>query len=124
MALHVTPCELSRLRELEKNYSNCIIFINDVCSYDKEVLAARTLLTEGGSICSIVQVLGDETGLPPEMAKRILWSLIRELEEKRKRIVEELTTEGHCSRDFVSIWTPRRRSQVGLSYGVGRRGGF
>ena len=66
MAQRISPAELELelARVLEKNYSNCIASINDVCSYDKEVLAASALHPEGASLCSAVQVLADETGLP------------------------------------------------------------
>jgi len=101
MAQHVPASDLARAHDLEKNYSDCITSINDVCSYDKEALAARTLHREGGSVCSAVQVLADETGLPPQMTKRIMWSMIREWERNHERIVEELINQGSCSEDFV-----------------------
>jgi len=102
MAQHITPAELSLTQALEKNYSNCITSINDVCSYDKEVLASQKMHPEGASLCSAVQAIAAETSLPPHMAKGVLWSMVREWEKNPEQIVGQLIMQGGYSTDFVA----------------------
>ncbi|KAK0609429.1 hypothetical protein B0T14DRAFT_572124 [Immersiella caudata] len=66
---HISPAELERTREIEKNYSNFITSINNVYSHDKEILAAKKLHVEGGFLCSAVQAIADETSLPPQLTR-------------------------------------------------------
>jgi aristolochene synthase len=47
-------------------------------------------------VCSAVQVLADETGLPAQMAKRILWSMIREWEKNHERMADEVMKTVHA----------------------------
>lgn len=58
MALRVPPSDLDLVRPVERNCSNQISVINDIWSYEKEVLAAETLHEEGGTLCTAVAVLG------------------------------------------------------------------
>lgn len=40
-----------------------------------------------------MQVLADGTGLPPQIAKGVLWGIIQEWEKNHEQIVEELTIQ-------------------------------
>lgn len=89
MEHHIPNDELTHLSAIEKNYSDYITVVNDICSYDKEVRTAQTGEAEGAAICSAVQVLADETGLLADMAKQVLWAMCREWERNHERLVSE-----------------------------------
>lgn len=95
-AQHLPPKTLPLLRPLHKNYSNCITVVNDICSYDKEARASAASSEQGSALCSAVQVLSDETCLPAECAKRILWAMCREWERNHERMAEELARVSGC----------------------------
>lgn len=95
MEQHIPAGDLSRLAAVEKNYSDYITVVNDICSYDKEARTAEEGEAEGATICSSVQVLAEETGLLPEMAKRVLWAMCREWETNHDRLVVESAVPNH-----------------------------
>ena len=95
MEQHIPTGDLSRLAAVEKNYSDYITVVNDICSYDKEARTAEEGEAEGATICSSVQVLAEETGLLPEMAKRVLWAMCREWEANHDRLVVESAVPNH-----------------------------
>ncbi|SPN99704.1 related to Aristolochene synthase [Cephalotrichum gorgonifer] len=87
---HLPPATVPLLSPIHKNYSNCITVINDICSYAKEIAAAHASSQEGSALCSAVQVLSDETFLPAESAKTVLWTMCREWELNHERMAKEL----------------------------------
>ncbi|KAB8209383.1 Aristolochene synthase in complex with 12,13 Difluorofarnesyl diphosphate [Aspergillus parasiticus] len=89
MELYITPQELSSVQPLEQNCAKHLSVLNDIMSWDKEYLAYQTGHPEGSAICSAVQVLSDETSLPYEACKRVLWVMCREWEHQHVLLVEE-----------------------------------
>ncbi|KAM7185509.1 Isoprenoid synthase domain containing protein [Naviculisporaceae sp. PSN 640] len=90
MGLHVTPEELTSAQPLEQNCAKHLSVMNDIWSWDKEYLQSLDGHPEGSAICSAVQILSDETSLPYEASKRVLWSLCREWELEHNVLVEKL----------------------------------
>ena len=80
MALSLTPHELASVRDVDINCAKHISVINDIFSWEKELLASRTGHTEGAALCSSVQVLAQETHLSTEASKRVLFGMCREWE--------------------------------------------
>lgn len=70
--------------------------MNDICSYAKELRASQASPEEGSALCSAVQVLSDETFLPAESAKKVLWTMCREWELNHERMTEELGKVRGC----------------------------
>ncbi|KAI4217473.1 MAG: hypothetical protein LQ351_000068 [Letrouitia transgressa] len=82
MALHITPEELDSVEEIEKNVSKHLSVVNDIFSWEKEVLASRSGHVEGSALCSSVQVMAAEAEIETGAAKRVLWSMCREWERR------------------------------------------
>lgn len=80
MALHITDSEVESVRDIEMNCSKHISVINDIFSWEKEVVAAQNLHEEGGVLCSSVQIMVNEMDISVDAAKRILRTLCREWE--------------------------------------------
>lgn len=87
MGLRVTSTELQMARPIELNCSKHISVVNDIYSFDKEVVAAKEGHPEGGALCSSVQITAAETGVNVEAAKRILWVMCREWELCHRKLV-------------------------------------
>ena len=92
MALHVTADELESIKDVEQNCAKHISVVNDIYSWEKEVITSRTGHEEGGALCSAVGVVAGETNTSTGASKRILWAMCREwelihqqLEAKRKQ---------------------------------------
>ena len=90
MGLHVTSTELEIARPAELNCSKHISVVNDIYSFDKEVLAAKEGHREGGALCSSVQITAVETAVNVEAAKRILWAMCREWELCHRKLVAQV----------------------------------
>lgn len=104
MDLRPTAEELAALKPLEQNCSKHISIVNDIYSYEKEVLAAQTGHAEGAFLCSAVKVLATETGLGTVATKRVLWSMVREWELNHVNMCQELIDGGYDSlsmREYV-----------------------
>lgn len=95
-AQHLPPRTIPLLGPLHKNYSNCITVVNDICSYAKEARVSASSSEQGSALCSAVQVLCEETCLPADCAKRILWTMCREWERNHERMAEELGRVSGC----------------------------
>ncbi len=80
MALNVTPAELDSVRSVERNCSKHISVVNDIFSWEKEVLASKLGHQEGAALCSSVQVMAKEADININAAKRVLWAMCREWE--------------------------------------------
>ena len=94
MELKPSASELAALRPLEENCSKHLSIVNDIYSYEKEVLAAQTGHREGAFLCSAVKVLASETGLGIAATKRVLWSMVREWELVHESTCESLVAAG------------------------------
>ena len=86
---------------IEESYSKLGIIVNDIHSFDKELRAWNATHSEGASLLNLVYLFADDTGLPYEAAKRVLWKLTREWElEFLQLIAERELAEGGCSKDL------------------------
>ncbi|KAL9123058.1 MAG: hypothetical protein Q9187_000385 [Circinaria calcarea] len=104
MAIHITAAELAIARPIELNCSKHISVVNDIYSYEKEVLAARKGHKEGGALCSSVQIMAREVDVSIEAAKRILWAMCREWELCHQQLVARLESKDKPSpglRDYM-----------------------
>ncbi|KAI1409845.1 Aristolochene synthase in complex with 12,13-Difluorofarnesyl diphosphate [Hypoxylon sp. FL1857] len=90
MALIVPPSDLEMVRPVDRNCSKHLSVINDIWSYEKEVLAAQTLHEEGGMLCTAVAVLGKEAEISTDAAKRVLYHLCREWELEHRILVADI----------------------------------
>lgn len=111
MALHVTVEDLDLLKPLDRNCSKHLSVINDIWSYEKEVLAAETLHPEGGVLCSAVDILVNAADIPPLAAKRVLYTLSREWELVHEVIAREIATQ----RDTEAIATYMKGLELQMS---------
>ena len=93
MGLKIDKSELATARTVEKNCSKHISVLNDIYSYDKEVITAKTGHQEGAVLCSSVQILAREADIDPIAAKRVLWSMCREWERCHKKLVAKIEKE-------------------------------
>lgn len=93
MGLKIGKSELATARPVERNCSKHISVLNDIYSYDKEVIAARTGHQEGAVLCSSVQILAHEADIDAIAAKRVLWSMCREWERCHKTLVAKIEKE-------------------------------
>lgn len=93
MGLKIDKSDLAIARPVEKNCSKHISVLNDIYSYDKEVIAAKTGHKEGGALCSSVQILALEADVDATAAKRILWSMCREWERCHLKLVAKVEKE-------------------------------
>ncbi|KAI0883022.1 Aristolochene synthase in complex with 12,13-Difluorofarnesyl diphosphate [Annulohypoxylon maeteangense] len=87
MALTVPASDQEMVRPVDRNCSKHLSVINDIWSYEKEVLAAQTLHEEGGMLCTAVAVLGKEAEISTDAAKRVLYHLCREWEIEHQILV-------------------------------------
>lgn len=80
MDIHLSLGELRSMVALEQNCSKQISVINDIYSWEKELVSSQTSHHEGAALCSAVKILADETGLGIAATKRVLYSMAREWE--------------------------------------------
>ncbi|KAI1091698.1 Aristolochene synthase in complex with 12,13-Difluorofarnesyl diphosphate [Rostrohypoxylon terebratum] len=93
MALQVPASDLEMVRPVDRNCSKHLSIINDIWSYEKEVLAAQTLHEEGGILCTAVAVLAKEAEINTDAAKRVLYHLCREWEYEHQVLVDEILSK-------------------------------
>ncbi|KAF4556513.1 Aristolochene synthase-like protein [Elsinoe fawcettii] len=94
MGLVLSADERALVRPFERNCSKQISIVNDICSWEKEVLAAQSGHAEGSVLCSAVRILADETDLSVKATKRLLWAMAREWSDHHDRLVKKLEREG------------------------------
>ncbi|KAI0379574.1 terpenoid synthase [Hypomontagnella monticulosa] len=132
--LYMTPEELELVKPVEENSMKHITFVNDVCSFEKEVLAAKDGF-ELGAICSSVPIVMDLCGVNEDEAKRIMWEMVRAWEVKHFELVDEIL-QSHPSpalemylkglehqtagNELWSLLTPRYNRSGGLAFTEGR----
>ena len=98
MAIHVSEEELKSVTATERNCSKHISVVNDIYSWEKELIASKTLHQEGAVVCSAVQIVADEANLSIEASKRALWAFVREWE----LVHDELRTKREASPEGCS----------------------
>lgn len=103
MELRPSASELASLKPLEQNCSKHISIVNDIYSYEKEVLAAQKGHKEGSFLCSAVKVLSSETALGIAATKRVLWSMVREWELIHEQMCQDLFAHNSSQsvKDYV-----------------------
>ncbi|KAJ5460184.1 uncharacterized protein N7458_001736 [Penicillium daleae] len=100
MKIHLTEEDLRIAAPVERNCAKHIAVLNDIYSWNKELLASETLHHEGAAICSSVQVLSEETALNHAAAQRVLWTMCREWESVHRELVREREEIG-CKGDLL-----------------------
>lgn len=108
MGLRMTPDELAIARSVDMNCSKHLSIVNDIWSFEKELIASKTAHKEGGVLCTGVAIFADGAEVSTTAAKRVLYALCREWEVRHK----ELESEALAQRD-----TPELRAYLkGLEY--------
>jgi aristolochene synthase len=108
MGLHLTAEELAIARPVDMNCSKHLSIVNDIWSYEKELLASKTAHEEGGVLCTGVAIFADGAEVSATAAKRVLYALCREWEVRHK----ELEVEALAQRDSPEL----REYLKGLEY--------
>jgi len=102
--IHLTQEELDSVRVHEENCSKQISVVNDIYSFEKELIASKTGHVEGSALCSAVNILAEETSLAYESAKKCLWTMVREWEDRHDEIVEERCNASQGCTDDVKMY--------------------
>ena len=90
MAVQLTAEEQKLVRDAESTASRQLTALNDVWSFEKEVLASETLDREGGVLCNAVTILAGEVGVSVPAAKRLLAHVAREYELRHAQLAEDI----------------------------------
>ncbi|KAI9739473.1 MAG: hypothetical protein M1818_005161 [Claussenomyces sp. TS43310] len=105
MGLHLTKEELASVVSLERNCAKHISIVNDIYSWEKELIASKTGHSEGSALCSAVQVIADECKTSIEASKRVLRAITREWEFQHEELAaERLASPDGCSqavKDYI-----------------------
>lgn len=108
MGLQLSPEELAVARPVDMNCSKHLSIVNDIWSFEKELLASKTLHEEGGVLCTAVAIFADGANISPAAAKRVLYSLSREWETQHDQLTAEV---------LAKVDTPQLRAYMkGLEY--------
>ncbi|KAF2003110.1 terpenoid synthase [Amniculicola lignicola CBS 123094] len=75
-SLHMTPEELALAAPIEELAMKHITFVNDIASFEKELLSAKEGF-ELGAICSSVPIVMDMCEVGVREAKRMMWQMVR-----------------------------------------------
>ncbi|KAH8660699.1 aristolochene synthase [Tricladium varicosporioides] len=102
MGLQLSDRDLKSVEEIEQNCAKHLSVVNDIYSWDKELIASRTGHNEGSAICSAVQVLSEETGLDYAASKRVLWIMCREWELRHEELTQTRRTEANYTTDLAA----------------------
>jgi aristolochene synthase len=86
MGVHLTPAQLKSVELIEKNASKHISVVNDIYSFNKELLQNAASKKEGSVLCTAVKVVADECAFHFDAAKRVLWLTCREWELVHQRL--------------------------------------
>lgn len=92
MGLHLSTEELELMQPLEMNAMRHVTLVNDIASYEKEVLAAGQGFALG-QLCSAVPIVMTAFGLNEKQAMRVMWETTRELELQHFELAEEIKNE-------------------------------
>ncbi|KAF1829175.1 Aristolochene synthase in complex with 12,13 Difluorofarnesyl diphosphate [Decorospora gaudefroyi] len=89
MGLRMSTEELAIARPVDMNCSKHLSIINDIWSFEKELLASKTAHKEGGALCTGVAIFAEGAEVSTSAAKRVLYALCREWEERHKELEAE-----------------------------------
>jgi aristolochene synthase len=130
----MTPEELEFVKPAEENCMKHITFVNDICSFEKEVLTAQNGF-QLGAICSSVPIVMDLCGVNEHEAKRIMWQMARGWEVRHFELTEEILNKNPskalatylkgleyqtAGNELWSILTPRYNRTGTLAFTEGR----
>lgn len=87
--LSMTKGELDLVKDLEENAMKHITFVNDICSFEKEVRAAENGY-ELGAVCSSVPIVMDMYKVGEQEAKDIMWNSVRDWEGEHFKLVDDI----------------------------------
>ena len=112
MALHVTPDELKSVEEIERNVSMHLSVVNDIYSFEKEVLASHRGHKEGATLCSSVQVIAAEAQIETAAAKRVLWTMCREWERRHTELESAYKAQKPPPREAILTYIQGLEYQI------------
>ena len=90
MGLKISAADLESAPPVDMNCSKHLSVINDIWSFEKELLASQTAHAEGGFLCTGVATFANEAEVSVQAAKRVLYSLCREWEVRHLELVREV----------------------------------
>jgi aristolochene synthase len=93
MGLHLTTEELAIARPVDMNCSKHLSIVNDIWSFEKELLASKTAHEEGGVLCTGVAIFAKGAEVSTNAAKRVLYALCREWEVRHKELEAEVLAQ-------------------------------
>ena len=94
MGLQLSPEELAVARPVDMNCSKHLSIVNDIWSFEKEALIAKSGGHEEGAIlCNAVDILATEAEIPTNSAKNVLYHLCREWEAMYEAQTQELLAQ-------------------------------
>ena len=132
--LDMTPEELALVKPLEDNGMRHITFVNDICSFEKELLSAQDGF-ELGAICSSVPIMMDLCGVGESEAKRVMWQMVRGWEVRHFQLADEMLCKSSSpairaflkgleyqmsGNELWSLLTPRYNRVKSLAFTEGR----
>lgn len=97
MGLNLTDEELAACRPLERNCSKQISVVNDIYSWEKELLQSKKGHVEGSVLCNAVGILAEEMEVGVPSSKKVLWAMVREWSDKHDDLAREMEAGG-CSK--------------------------
>jgi aristolochene synthase len=87
MGLKISAEELEIARPADMICSKHLSVVNDIWSYEKELVTSKTAHEEGGVLCTCVSIFAEDAELTAPASKRVLYALCREWEQDFKRAV-------------------------------------
>lgn len=101
MRLTLTNETLNSLPAIDESYAKLGVTVNDIHSFDKELRAWNASHAEGARLLNMVYMFANDTGLPYEASKRVLWVLTREWEFEHFELVKKReSAKGGCPDDL------------------------
>lgn len=132
--LYMTKEELDLVKAAEENSMKHITFVNDACSFEKEVLAAKDGF-ELGAICSSVPIMMELCGVGQDEAVRLMWQMARAWEVRHFELRDEVLRKKSspalvfylkglehqaAGNELWSLLTPRYNRNSSLAFTEGR----
>jgi aristolochene synthase len=93
MNIHLSKEDLDSVTNIERNCGRHISIVNDIYSFEKELITSRNAHKEGGFLCNSVKILASEASLSIPVSKQILWLMCREWEVTHKELAEARLTD-------------------------------
>lgn len=90
MDLRLSSDELVFMKPIDENCAKHISVVNDIFSWEKELLQSQNGHEEGSALCTSVQVLAEEANLTIPAAKRVLFAMCREWELMHLKLVSNV----------------------------------